>query len=120
MRLVNNSEIYHGNEFGEWPFAYLCAEHHCGAYVGIHKYTDLPLGTMADARTREARTKAKNFFLTLSNIRFNRNRNKSYPWLAEQMGIEQKYCHFGIFTLEQCNQVMEILKPQPEFKKWRS
>lgn len=98
VRLVNNMEIY-GREYGDWPYAYRCE--HCGAYVGLHPKTDLPLGTLADRETREAR-KQKRLFIPLIRDRFNGNRDAAYQWLANGMGIEKRYCHWGIFTAEQC------------------
>ena len=49
--LVNHAEIY-GKEYG-WPLLYLCCG--CGARVGTHPGTDIPLGTLADERTIKAR-----------------------------------------------------------------
>lgn len=57
VELVENSEIYNGRSFGDWPYAYLCRS--CGAYVGLHPDTDLPLGTLADKRLRDARKVSK-------------------------------------------------------------
>ena len=62
VQLVSNGHIY-GREYGEWPYAYMCVG--CGAYVGVHPHTDLPLGTLADSFTREARKVAKTPFMTL-------------------------------------------------------
>lgn len=101
--LVSNSEIYNGREYGEWPYVYLCLN--CGAYVGLHKFTDLPLGTMADKKTREARKK-KQAFSRAIYIRFNGDTSEAYKWLAKKMGISTKICHFGFFSIEQCDEVV--------------
>lgn len=101
VELVNNSEIYNGRSYGDWPYAYRCAD--CGAYVGLHPQTDLPLGTLADYATRAAR-KQKKLFIPLIQSRFGGDREAAYQWLADGMGIEKRLCHWGIFTVEQCNQ----------------
>ncbi|MFG8677889.1 zinc-finger-containing protein [Pseudomonas aeruginosa] len=43
VRLVSNRVIY-GREYGDWPYAYACTGTGCGAYVGLHPDTDVPLG----------------------------------------------------------------------------
>lgn len=100
VRLALNREIY-GQDYGAWPFVYLCRG--CGAYVGLHPETDLPLGTLADRPTREARKYAKNLFMPIVNKRFKRNRDAAYGWLAREMGIDKRLCHFALFTEDQAH-----------------
>lgn len=40
---VDSSVVYHGHSFG---MIYLCPR--CGAYVGVHKGSDKPLGRLAN------------------------------------------------------------------------
>ena len=62
VALVNNAKVYSGREYGKWPYAYLCENDACGAYVGLHPNTTIPLGTLATASMRDARKKAKDAF----------------------------------------------------------
>lgn len=98
-RLVSNDEIY-GREYGDWPYAYLCSD--CGAYVGLHPNTDLPLGTLADRPTREARKASKALFFDVLMKRYGKDRNRAYAHLAAEMGIDQRRCHFGLFGVAEC------------------
>ena len=100
VELVNNSEIY-GKEFGDWPYAYRCENWNadCGAYVGLHPNTDIPLGTLADKKLRTARNQNKKLFLELTD---GIDRNAAYSWLAEQMQLSAAECHFGLFDVDQC------------------
>lgn len=109
VRLVNNMEIYNGTEYGEWPFAYRCE--HCEAYVGVHPKTDLPLGTLADQPTRAAR-KQKQLFIPLIRARFGGDRNAAYQWLADGIGIPKRMCHWGIFSIDQCDQAAAFIKKE--------
>lgn len=104
VSLVRNSAVY-GREFGGWPFVYLCGD--CGAYVGLHPDTDLPLGTLADEPTRSARKSCKAWFVGLQR-RMGWDRNKAYAWLAEQLGIDIDQCHFGWFEADQCLRAAQI------------
>lgn len=97
--LVENSAIYNGRCYGDWPYAYLCGC--CGAYVGLHPDTDLPLGTLADKRTRDARNATKKTFEAIFRDG-HMTRKQAYAWLADQMGISTADCHFGLFEPAQC------------------
>jgi hypothetical protein len=99
VELVENSAIYNGRTYGDWPYAYLCDD--CRAYVGLHPDTDLPLGTLADKRTRDARNACKKTFERIFKER-HMNRTKAYAWLAGKMGLSVADCHFGLFEPEQC------------------
>lgn len=100
VRLVENSEIYGGRSFGDWPYAYLCRD--CFAYVGLHPGTDLPLGTLADKPLREARKTCKKPFEQI--WRDHMTRTQAYAWLAEQLGLPAEECHFGLFDIALCKQ----------------
>lgn len=123
VALVNNSEVY-GRPFGKWPYCYLCRG--CGAYVGLHPDTDLPLGFMADSFIRDARKAAKIPFHTICRIKFEKvydawdekkgkmvkvkkvDRNAAYRWLAGKTGIDKKLCHFAMFDEETAIRVFNV------------
>ena len=111
--IQDSSPIYRGTNFGPvficWP---------CEAWVGVHKGTHKPLGRLANAELRRAKMAAHAAFDPLwmarmrrDNLRKGHARGKGYKWLAGQMGIERKDCHIGLFTVEQCNKVVEICSP---------
>jgi len=102
----NNKEIY-GQSYGAWPMVWLCRQ--CNAYVGCHKNSITPLGTLANAETRDWRKRAKEPFLELVATRFNNNRTTAYKWLAEQMGIDSAECHFGMFNVERCKLALAVV-----------
>ena len=111
MERVSNSKIY-GRAYGEWPWALLCVNRNCGAYVGLHPATGIPLGTLATANIRAARKMAKNLFNPLwqgPNARV-RNRSEAYAWLATQMDIPVEQCHFGWFDAAQCEHAAQICR----------
>lgn len=101
VELVENSVIYRGRSFGDWPYAYWCGG--CHAYVGLHPDTDLPLGTLADKRTRDARNTCKKSFEAIWRDGY-MTRKQAYQWLADQMGIGVDQCHFGLFEPQQCQE----------------
>jgi hypothetical protein len=112
VSIVQNSVIYNGRSYGSWPWVYLCANRHCGAYVGMHPFTAIPLGTLATAEIRAARAMAKSLFNPLwqtGKVR-RMSRSQAYARLAEVLGIPAAECHFGWFTAEQCRAAAAAIK----------
>lgn len=103
-----NKEIY-GRNYGRWPYAYRCTK--CDARVGVHPNTNVPLGTLADGRTRRARMVSKELFYELCELR-GFSRGQGYHMLASELGIPQRECHFGWFDGDRCDQAKQILEAQ--------
>ena len=99
---VDSAEIYHGRSYG---MLYLCRP--CDAYVGCHP-DGSPLGVLAN---KELRTWRKNAHACFDHFWKNEkpmSRSDAYTWLAEQMGIESKDGHIGMFNVDQCRKVIEV------------
>ncbi|WP_374051037.1 zinc-finger-containing protein [Xenorhabdus taiwanensis] len=93
-----------------WPWLYHCWT--CGARVSIHPGTDIPMGSLADKKTRRARASAHRYF---DDVVRNRNleRTEAYQWLASQLEISPSQCHFGWFDTDMCERAANICR---EFK----
>lgn len=103
---VDSSHVYYGNNRGPiW-------ECDCGARVGCHEGTNLPLGTLANDRVRYFRRLAHYSFdklwEKLSKTRFFIDRYGAYQWLAVKMGMEVSKCHIGMMNIEDCKKVIEF------------
>lgn len=110
VTLSNNSVIYGGRSFGDWPYVYRCTQ--CQAYVGLHPGTDLPLGLMATRATTHARKNAKNIFLEVVRRHHGGDRNAAYAWLAKALGISRSICHFGMFSAKQAERAGQVCRLQ--------
>lgn len=79
----------------------------CDAYVGCHKGSDRPLGTLANGATRRARNAVHKIFDRLWHRgvggAFDGRRGAAYRWLAEQIGIEVDACHIAMFDEQRCH-----------------
>lgn len=104
--IINNKEIY-GNSYGEWPWIYYCDN--CGAYVGIHSYTNIPLGTLADEQTRKARQVCKKPFVDLYKTK-KMTKNRAYRLLSIKLNIPFSKCHFGMFDINMCEKALSAIK----------
>lgn len=109
VEITKNSAIYNGKEYGEYPWIYLCVNKHCWASVGMHKETNIPLGTLAHAPLRRLRMDAKNEFNPVWQQGGKMSRSEAYSWLAKEMGLPLSACHFGLFNEDQCRAVLEIM-----------
>ena len=79
--LTSSAEIYGGRDYGK---IYICRP--CGAYVGCHKGTEVPLGTLANEELRAARKAAHAAFDPIHKKGYKR-RDRAYWWLAEKLNI---------------------------------
>lgn len=113
VKCDHHNDVY-GQEYGDWPWMYRCQNTACGAYVGLHQFTNIPLGTLANKALRDARHTAKNLFNPIwQGFKYVERRRiartKAYEWLAGQLNIPTAECHFAWFDLPTCYLVMEIL-----------
>lgn len=106
VRLRRHSDVY-GRNHSEWPLLYCCLD--CGARVGVHPQTFIPLGTLADKALRDLRQHVKqNLFFVIQAEKFDGSRGTAYRWLAYQLGIPVEECHFGWFDGDELERVSRI------------
>ena len=83
---------------------YLCPR--CGAYVGVHKGSDKPLGRLANSELRNWKKAAHAAFDPLWKYGpYRGRRNEAYRWLSEIMGTPIEFTHIGMFDVDQCRKV---------------
>jgi hypothetical protein len=104
IELKDSSIIYNGKSYG---MVYICTRYpDCEAYVGTHKDTDVPLGTLADNELRSWRKKAHSVFDSL--WRSGRiTRKAAYTKLQIAMGMKKKEAHIAKMNIEQCKDVIK-------------
>ena len=118
--LVDSKVVYRKS----YGLIYLCKP--CRAWVGVHEGTTRPKGEVANARLRQLRIEAHKYFdflwkeklrrkrITNPNYKKRRARASAYKWLAEELGIEGKDCHIGMFNMQQCEKTIPICLPYVE------
>lgn len=99
VSIVKNSEVY-GKCYGDYPWIYKCCS--CDSYVGIHKDTDIPLGSLATKEIRDARKECKPYFFRMIKT-LKLSRGEAYKILASKLKIKASQCHFGMFDVDMCN-----------------
>ncbi len=108
---VEDSHVYRKSYGGEllicsaWPV--------CDAYVGCHRHSGWPKGTLANGELRLWRRSVHGQFDPIwTSYRGDKSKARSalYVWLADKMGIQLKNCHIGMFTIEQCEQAIKFIQ----------
>jgi len=98
---TENKAIY-GKNYGKSYMCYYCKP--CDAYVGCHKNSRKPLGTMANAELREWRRKAHATFDPIWKNRSQKGRGKLYAEISRHFGHE---IHIGECDIGYCRAVIE-------------
>jgi hypothetical protein len=106
VEILHHVEVY-GRVYGEWPWMYVCTE--CEARCGMHPFTAIPLGTIADDELRKVRTSCKPVFERLWKSG-RMDRSKAYAWLAKQLGIDVEACHWGLFEVDTCLRARDLCR----------
>ncbi|MCA1800508.1 MAG: DUF3268 family zinc-finger domain-containing protein [Actinobacteria bacterium] len=87
---------------------YLCRA--CDAYVGTHKKSGKPLGTLAGPMLRSMRKDLHEAFDPLWENGIFESRTQAYAWLAKAMDIDPKFAHIGQFNEDQCFRAMQLIE----------
>lgn len=92
---------------------YTCAP--CKAHVGLHRGTELPLGTVANAADRKLRGRAHLAFDRLWKLKIELHgvtkaeaRGAGYRWLARETGIPVEFCHIAMMHGDQLKDVIHL------------
>lgn len=102
-KLVKGDEIYqHRKDLHDKKF-WECIP--CDAWVGCHPRSIRPLGRLANAVLRSAKSAAHREFDKLWR-NGGMSRSRAYAWLAERMEIPPSKCHIGMFDEYQCAEVI--------------
>jgi len=100
--ILTDSSVIYGKDYGK---IYLCTN--CNAFVGVHKKSDKPLGTLANSILRIKRKETHQVFDKFWKDK-KMSRTEGYKWLSEQMGLPFKSTHIGYFELEECQKVIDL------------
>lgn len=105
--LANGTDLYpHREDLADKKF-WRCVP--CEAYVGCHRGTESPMGTLANKNLRAVRSEAHRLFDQVwRNGRH--SRDVAYRMLARAMRISVGRCHIGHFSIKECRRVIHIVK----------
>lgn len=109
---IKDSGIIYGKSYG---LVWACKNFPvCDVFVGVHKGTTTPLGTLADRRTREMRKQChREFDVIWQTGRM--TRKDAYIKAASEMKVGD--FHIGELGYDDCVKFIEVLKRTDGFKK---
>lgn len=100
--LVSSAVVY-GKCYGP---IYYCKP--CHAWVGVHKGTTNPLGRLANSCLRYWKKRAHAAFDPIwksGDI----SRKEAYAWLGRNLGLRRHETHIGMFDVDKCKAVVELV-----------
>jgi DNA-directed RNA polymerase subunit RPC12/RpoP len=105
--VLKDSSAVYGRSYG---MIYICWNYpQCDAYVGVHRGSTLPLGTMANAELREWRKKAHAAFDPLWKSGA-MTRVKAYKWMRNQLHLSKDESHVAMFDIERCKALIAAVE----------
>ncbi len=108
-----DSAIIYGKSYGD---VQICTAYpKCDAFVGCHKASGEPKGTLANAELREWRKRAHAAF-DWRWMSGKMKRSSAYAWLSKATGIAPDLCHIGMMGISECQKVVATNTPQPAVK----
>ena len=103
VSLTSGAYIYpHRKDLAHKQF-YACMP--CHAWVGCHPGTITPLGRIADAELRAAKSAAHAAFDPIWQSG-KLTRHQAYRWLAWRLGIPVEHSHIGMFDVDTCRRTV--------------
>lgn len=103
-RIIDSIRVYKKKSYG---LISMCVP--CGAYVGVHKDTIIPLGRVAKKDLREARKETHSYFDRIWKNGY-MDRTDSYKWMSEQLNIPFEFTHIAMFSKVTCMRVSKLSK----------
>lgn len=104
--LKKATDVYGNNALEE--YIYVCSNYpECDSYVGVHKGTMIPKGTMANGDLRNKRIKVHKVFdfVWKSGIM---TRKEAYRWLSYTLCLPFGKTHIGSFSEYMCDKTIEL------------
>lgn len=82
---------------------------HCGAYVGCHRDSIIPLGRPANFELRKARYTLHKYVDPLWK-EHGLSRNEVYHFIRLRFDLTEQQAHIGYFSLEMCSTAFAVFK----------
>ena len=101
------ASVVYGESAGK-ELLYVCSRYPvCDCYVGVHKNSLKPLGTLADAAVRRKRIEAHQIFNQIWKSGL-MEKQQAYIWLQAKLGLNERQTHIAKFSAYMCDQVIAI------------
>lgn len=82
----------------------------CDARVGCHGVGTKPMGRLANAQLRLAKTEAHRHFDPIWQELKLMTRSEAYQWLSKELGISRQHCHIGFLILPAASALLSYVR----------
>lgn len=109
LAALRPATVVHGDKAHE-EFLYICDRYPaCDSYVGVHRKSHKPLGTLANKALRAKRMEAHRVFNTLwtSGLML---KWQAYEWMRAKFGLSVHQAHIGHFSEYMCEALIRECK----------
>ena len=103
------ASVVHGDR-AKGEYLYICSRYPaCDSYVGSHKKSLKPMGTLANKELRAKRIEAHRVFNLMweSGIM---EKWQAYKWMAAKFGMHSEQAHIAKFSEYMCNELIIVCK----------
>lgn len=114
VQLRPASYVYGEDNLDPQGFLYVCNGYPdvCDAYVGVHKKSGRPMGTLANGELRHKRIEAHRALNQIWKEGY-MTKHGAYIWLQNRLNLRKKDMHIGMFsdylcmeTIRECSQLV--------------
>lgn len=100
------STVVYGDKARPGEFLYVCPRYPaCNSYVGAHKKSLLPMGTMANGDLRNKRIRAHQAFDRLWKYGI-MEKWQAYRWMQAKFSLSSEQAHIAKFSEYMCDQLI--------------
>ena len=103
------ASVVHGDS-ARAEFLFVCSRYPaCDSYVGVHKNSLKPLGTLAGKELRGKRIEAHKSFNMLWDSGMMK-KWQAYKWMEAKFGLNSQQAHIAMFSEYMCNELIAMCK----------
>lgn len=109
--------VYGDDTITAGSMLYVCSGYpDCNSYVGVHRGTKKPMGSLADKELRNKRIRAHRAMNRLIESGY-MCKNGVYAWLSCSLNLPPKETHIGCFSDYMCEQT--IMECERVLENWK-
>lgn len=106
--MLRPSSVVYGDKARSGEHLYVCPRYPvCDSYVGAHKKSLIPMGTLANGNLRNKRIRAHQSFDRLWKCDI-MEKWQAYQWIQAKFGLSSEQAHIAKFSEYMCDQLMLV------------
>jgi hypothetical protein len=105
--MLRPASVVHGDK-AKAEYLYVCSRYPaCDSYVGVHRNSLKPLGSLADKELRGKRIEAHRLFNRLWESGLMK-KWQAYKWMEAKFGLNCQQAHIAQFSVYMCDELIAV------------